>query len=137
MTIHWLIPATISLILWGCWSFLPKLSVRSMLPSHAMVFEGLGCFIIAILVFVFLGGKVEWDPRKIWIPILTGMCGIAGALTFLFAMKSGKASVVICYTAMYPLVGIILTSLVLGESLNTKEIAGLCCALLATLLFSI
>jgi transporter family protein len=102
-----------------------------------MVFEAIGVTIMALFILAFLGFRPDIHPKGIGLGILTGVLGITGALGFLFAVKSGKVTVVAMFTALSPVVTILLAHFFLNEPITLKEGLGILCAFAAIALFAI
>ncbi len=132
----WLLPAFVTLICWGVWAFVPKLTTRYISPMSAVVYESLGALVMGGVVLAILNFRPEVDARGVCLALATGMLGIAGALGFLFAVKSGKVSVVSMFTALSPLITVALGYLLLKEPITLKEGLGILCAFIAIFLFS-
>lgn len=65
------------------------------------------------------------------------MFNALGAWALFAAMKSGgKASIVAPLTALYPLVVVLVAPVILHESINLLQGAGVVCALIAVVLLS-
>lgn len=133
---NWLIFAVITLLMWGLWGFFPKLATSYMDPKSVLVYEVIGTLIVGIVVLSLLRFKPEVHTKGITFAILTGISGGVGLLFFLFAISRGKASIVVTTTALYPLVTIILASLLLKEPITLKQGIGIIFALIAMLLLS-
>jgi transporter family protein len=133
---HWVLPAFVTLICWGIWGFIPKITTRYIHPMSAMVYEAIGVGIMALVVLILLGFRPEIHPKGISLAVLTGILGITGALGFLFAIKSGKVSVVAMFTAMSPVVTVVLAFLLLKEPITVRESLGIACALAAIYFFT-
>jgi len=131
----WFLPALLTFVCWGIWAFIPKITTRYIHPMSAVIFETVGVIIAGFTVLVFVNFRPEIHPKGVGLGILTGLLGIAGALGFLFAVKSGKVSVVAMFTAMYPLVTLLLGYLILKEPITLKEGLGMLCAIAAIVLF--
>ena len=68
--------------------------------------------------------------------MLNGVLATLGMLAFYAAMESGKASIVGPVTALFPIVTVAASMLVLKERLNAVQCAGIGFALAAILLFA-
>lgn len=132
----WLIFSIITIILWGFWGFFPKLATAYMDPKSALFWEAVGSVIVGIIMFIVLNFEPVSHPKGAFFAVLTGIFGLLGALTFLFALSKGKASVVITLTALYPVFVIILSFVILGESITLKQGLGILCAFAAMILFA-
>src|SRR6185436_16578024 len=67
---------------------------------------------------------------------ITGIFGNLGNLAYLKALKLGEASIVAPYTALYPVVTVVLACILLRERLNAIQSVGFLLALVAAALFS-
>jgi transporter family protein len=133
---NWILPASVTFICWGIWGFIPKITTRYINPMSAVVYESIGVGIMGFLVFTILGFRPEVHAKGISLAIITGVLGITGALGFLFAVKSGKVSIVAVFTAMSPVITILLAYFLLKEPITVREGLGLICAFAAIYLFS-
>lgn len=125
----WLIYTLLAMFTWGIWAFLPKLSVKYINPKSAIVYEAIGGLLIGLIALLLIGFKVEKEPHGMLFAFLTGVTAIGGGLFFLYAVNQGKATVVIALTALYPLIGILLTFLFLHETITLKQGIGMALAL--------
>jgi len=66
--------------------------------------------------------------------LLWGTAAILGTLAFLFALSKWKASLVITMTALYPVVALILSFIVLHESITLKQSIWIFLSLIAIVL---
>lgn len=132
----WMLPACVTFICWGIWGFVPKITTRYISPMSAMVYETLGALVVGFVVLALLGFKPDVHAKGICLAVTTGMVGLTGALGFLFAVKSGKVSVVSMFTALSPLMTVALGCLVLKEPITLKEGLGILSALIAIMCFA-
>ncbi len=135
---QWFVYALIALFLWGFYGFFPKLSVLHMGPKSAILFQTLGAIIIALVVFVFaLKLKAETNAKGMLFSILTGIAGTAGTLFFLAALSAGgKTPVVVTMTALYPLVTMVLSFVLLHETISVMQAIGMMIALVAIVIMT-
>jgi len=132
----WILPASITLICWGFWAFIPKITTRYISPMSAVVYESIGALAMGVIVLAMIDFRPDVNARGIFPAILTGMLGMTGCLGFLFAVRSGKVSVVAMFTSLSPLITIALGYFVLNESITLKEGLGILSAFIAIVLFS-
>lgn len=132
----WLIFAILSLLAYGLWGFFPKLSIGYLNSKEFIIYEVIGMAFIT-LILLLLVGKPTFNTRGVTFAILTGITGIIGTLFFVTALARGKASVVVTMTALYPMIVIILASLILKEPITLKQGIGMVFALTALVFFSI
>lgn len=135
--LRWQLPATIALLVWGLWAFLPKLALRTFDPRSVLVWESLGSVLVGLGVLVSVGFRVQTSPVGAVAAVITGICGLGGALFFLVALERGKASVVVPFTSLYPLITLALSVLFLGERPSATNLIGVLFAMAAVVLLSI
>ena len=132
----WLLPAVFIPIVWGLWGLLPKLAVRHMSATHAMVYQVGGAVIFGIVLLAWIGFRPQVEPRGIAFAVAAGICGMGGAFLYLLAVSKGKVSIIVFISAMYPVVTIALSYIFLHETISLKEGIGMVFALAAIVLFS-
>jgi transporter family protein len=132
----WLLPVLGSFLFWGLWGFLPKITTRTITPMSAMIFEAIGGMLVAGIAFLSGGYRFELTRQGVFLALLTGMFGILGAWTYLQAVSTGKVSLVVSFTALYPILSILLALLFLGETLSIRQGVGILFALLSMLLIA-
>lgn len=132
----WILPACVTLVCWGIWGFVPKLTTRYISPVSAMIYETIGTFIVGGVALFLVDFRPDMHAKGICLAVFTGMIGLTGALGFLFAVKSGKVSVVAMFTALSPLITVTLGCLLLKEPLTPREIMGILTACVAIYFFT-
>ena len=132
----WVIFAILAMIVWGFWGFFPKLATNYISPKSVLVYEVIGAIIVGVAVLFLVNFKPEVNAKGITFAILTGIAGTLGALFFIFAVSRGETSVVVTTTALYPLITIILTFLILKEPITIKQGVGMIFAFAAMMLLS-
>ena len=132
----WILPALGTLVCWGFWAFIPKLTTRYISPMSAVVYESLGALMMGAVVLALLDFRPDANAKGIILALATGMLGMAGGLGFLFAVRSGKVAVVAMFTSLSPLITIALGYLLLNETITLKEGLGILSAFIAIFLFS-
>ena len=63
----WFLPAFLTLILWGIWGFIPKLTIRYIDPMSTVVFEVAGAMVFGLLMLFFLKLHPETRPTDFFI----------------------------------------------------------------------
>ena len=134
---EWLLPASMTMICWGIWGFIPKITTRYINPLSASVFEGLGSAVFALIVLFSLSFKPEIHPKGVSLAFITGLLGMLGALFYLFAMPRGKVSVIATIVALNPAITIALAYIFLKETITLKEGLGMVFACVAIVLFTV
>jgi transporter family protein len=133
---RWQFYASAALLVWGFWGYLPKLALRTLDPRSVVILEGLGGVLVGLTVLASRGYRVHGDASGMLAAVATGICGLGGAYFFLLALERGKASVVVPFTALYPLVTLALIVLLLRERPSPANLVGVAFAVVAVALLS-
>jgi len=133
---QWLLPTFGAFVLWGLWSFIPKITTKYISPKSAIVFEVLGGMLIAVIVLFSLKFKPDIHPKGVLLAITTGILGFAGALCFLYAASKGPISLIAVLSALYPVITIVLAMIFLNESISIKQGLGIVLGLGAMILIT-
>ena len=133
---EWLFPAFGAFVLWGFWSFIPKITTKYISPKSAILFEVLGGIILAVIVLISLKFKPDIHPKGVLLAISTGIIGFAGALCFLYAALKGPISLVALVSALYPIIAIVLAMFFLNETITIKQGLGIVLGLAAIVLLA-
>ena len=133
---QWLLPTFGAFVLWGLWSFIPKITTKYISPKSAIVFEVLGGMLIAIIVLISLKFKPDIHPKGVLLAITTGILGFTGALCFLYAASKGPISLIAILSALYPVIAIVLAITFLNESISIKQGLGIVLGLGAMILIT-
>jgi len=132
----WFVPAVAALILWGMWGLFQKLATNQMTPRNVYLAAVLGMIVVALAVFAMSDVPLQMNARGVFLALLAGICSSLGGFLFLHAISRGKASVVIPFTALYPLVTIILSVTVLNETITARQGLGIVMALISMVLLA-
>lgn len=133
---EWLVFSLLTLVLWGLWGFSSKIAtIYSSAPS-VYLYGSAGALVVTLFSVLFLGFRFDVHPVGIIYGILGGISGGAGIIFFYLAMRDGKASIVVTITALYPLVTLLLSYMILKEQITLKQTIGIFFALVAMVLLS-
>jgi len=133
---YWFIFGLFALILWGVWGFLPKLATRYIEPRSVLVFQTIGSILVTIVILATIDFRPELHTKGVTLAIVTGIIGTLGTASFLYSIAKGKASIVVTMTALYPIITIMLSLLILKESITIKQGIAIILALTAMALFA-
>ena len=133
---EWLIPTLGAVICWAGWAFLPKIALQHLNAKSTLIYEVLGGLTVGLLILVSLNYKLELDLRSSGIAFASGVLNILGVLCYLQAISKGKIALVSTISALYPLLVIVLSWLVLQESLTSKQFLGVGFGILAIVLLT-
>ena len=132
----WLWYSLLTVLAWGIVGVLQKLSTNNISAESSLIWLVVGFLLIA--PFFYPGPMLfHYSRASLAYGIFSGLLNALGAWALFAALKSGgKASVVAPFTALYPVVVIILVPPILHESVGLLQCAGVGCALIAVVLLS-
>jgi bacterial/archaeal transporter family protein len=134
MKMSWLFPAIFSMILWGVWGLFQKLATNQMPPRNVYFFATAGALCVVCSMLAATSFPLSVTNKGILFAVLAGASSSLGGLLFLTAISRGKASIVIPFTALYPVITIILSFTILKETITLKQGIGIVLALLSMVL---
>jgi uncharacterized membrane protein len=130
----------LTVALWGSWGLESKIIVDRMSPWTNQVLFSIG-LVPLVLWTVFsknLRRTAGSKKKGMTYGLVTGLLGGTGNIALYLALaRGGKASVVIPFVGLAPLVTVILALLWLGESLNRTQMVGVVLALISIYLLSL
>jgi transporter family protein len=133
----WLWFALTGIVAWGAAGFLQKLSTNKISAESSLIWVIVGYFLIEPWLYqsrVFF----TYSMRSVIFLILAGALNALALWAMLAAMKcGGKASIVVPFTALYPLVVVVATPILLHEALTLLQVFGILCGLGAVILLSV
>jgi transporter family protein len=133
----WFWYAALVLVSWGVVGLLQKLSTNYLSAEWALIWLVVGfCLMLPWLY----PGKVlfAYSARSVTWGVLSGSVNALGAWALLAALqRGGKASVVAPFTALYPVVVVLVAPFLLHESITPLQACGVLCALTAVVLLSL
>ncbi len=135
-TTAWLVPAILAMILWGIWGLFQKLATNHMAPRNVYFFATAGALCVVCSVLATSSFPLSVTSKGIFFAVLAGVCSSLGGLLFLTALSKGTASIVIPFTALYPVITIALCLTILQEAITLKQGIGIALALLSMLLLA-
>ncbi len=132
----WLFPATVTVIFWGLFGFIPKITTRYISPTSASVYAAFAGVPVALIIMAIMRFQLDTEPRGVILASITGVLGMLGALGYLVAVSRGPVSLISPLTALYPAFTILLAMVFLGETLVLRQWVGVGMALAAVLLIA-
>lgn len=132
----WLPSALFALLAFGLWGLFTKLAILYIDSKSALVFQTLGVFIVGFIALTVMDFKLTTNIKGLSYGLLTGIAYGIGCLFYFIAADRGKIVTVVTLTALYPLVTILLSYLLLHEAVTWKQLSGIGFALLAIYLMS-
>jgi bacterial/archaeal transporter family protein len=132
----WFGLAIVVLVCWGIAGLFQKLSTNHLSAETALVWLMVGFFLLDPWLYP-QESILAYSSRSLVFALLSSFLNALGGWALLAAMKhGGKASIVVPFTALYPLVTVSLAPLLLHEAINLSQGAGVVCALIAVVLLS-
>jgi transporter family protein len=135
-TPSWFIPAVMALVLWGVWGVLQKLATNHLPPRTVYLVSALGAIAVVLVIVATSRIQLPLSAEGTLFAVVAGICSALGGLLFLHAVSKGEASVVITFTALYPVVSIILSFVLFREAVTLKQGIGIVLALLSMVLLA-
>jgi len=132
----WLSIATV--FLWGAWGIQSKIIADRISPWMNQVLFPIGLLPLMAWMLAARHSRTERQVRKgAFYALITGILGGTGNIAFFAALGSGgKASIVVPFVGLAPLVTVLMALVILKESLTRTQIVGLIFALLSIYLLS-
>lgn len=126
------------ILLWGIWAFLFKIGVKLTGIKQALIWNNILAIFMSIGIILFLLPHAELRIGKgaFYVMIATAF-GITGSIIWYIALEKSRASIVVSFTALYPLVTVILSSVFLKEKISLYNRIGIVFALIAGILLSL
>jgi bacterial/archaeal transporter family protein len=114
-----------------------KFATRHISDELSTIFYTVGFLLLAIVIVA--AGSVEWNVsmKNLGLGVLVGLLLNVSTLTLFVAYRWGKASVVTPFTALYPLITVLLAGLILKEHFDLAKVVAIGLALMAGLALSI
>ncbi len=107
-----------ALVLWGVWSFLPKMAMQSMQPNSVLLYEAAGGVMVALPLLLFIKGGLSRNKKGISLVLFGSSLSIVAIFCYYIALRGGPVATVATITAMYPVVGVALARIFLKEKLT-------------------
>ena len=133
----WFFYAVVTMLFWGVWGALIERPEKNGFPATlgyaVWAFTMVPCALVALGV---IGWVPEHDLRSVVLGSAAGLLGAAGQLVLFDALRRGPAYLVFPVISLSPLVSVLLSVLLLGETASPRAWTGIVFALLAMPLLS-
>lgn len=138
---RWLRWSIVALFSWGVWAVMAKLIGDRLSGAHSQALSTLGILpVMVALGLVKHPGAVPGcqGRRGILYAASAGVVACGGNVFYYDLLgRGGKAAMLVPFTALYPLVTVLLALVLLQERLNRVQIAGVLASLAAIYLFNV
>jgi uncharacterized membrane protein len=133
----WFFYAVLTTLFWGVWGALIERPEKNGFPATlgyaVWALTMVPCALVALAV---IGWVPEHDLRSVLLGSIAGLLGAAGQLVLFDALRRGPAYLVFPVISLSPVVSVLLSVLLLGETASPRAWAGIACALAAMPLLS-
>lgn len=110
---------------WAFWGICGKLSANHGVPPTTLAFLS-SCASFVVIVGSYAWQRFPTAPTVTgsFFALLSGLCGAIGLLFFAMAIKRGDAALIVTLSAIYPVFTVILSPLILRETISLTHAAG-------------
>jgi transporter family protein len=122
---------------WGLWGFLAKVGSEKATPFQLQMLFTFGMVPVSLAILWRMKWKVASNWKGVSFGILSGVTTGIGILGYYAAMKGEAVAIVTPATGIFPLLTVMLATLLLGERLNRVQMCGIGLALLSIFILSL
>lgn len=134
---RWLLFAIFTTVSWGIWGAFIEIPEKAGFPATlGYIVWALTMVPCALAALHVIGWRFERDARSLVLGSLVGLLGAGGQLLLFEALRTGPAFIVFPVVALYPVLTIVLSVLVLHERASVRHWSGILLALPAIALLS-
>jgi uncharacterized membrane protein len=133
----WFVYALVTTLFWGVWgAFIERPEKNGFPATLGYAVWALTMVPCAVVALVVMGGPPEHDLRSVLLGCVAGLLGAAGQLVLFDALRRGPAYLVFPVISLSPVVSVLLSVVLLGETASPRAWSGIVLALLAIPLLS-
>jgi uncharacterized membrane protein len=134
----WLILAILVFIMWGIQAYIMKFANQSMQAEGIFFYMALSAVLLIpiALYMTDFSVQINWGFKGPWLAACIHVLNAIGALTLVYALRYGKAIVVVPLTGLSPVITVILSLLVYAVIPGPMLTVGLILATVALFLLS-
>lgn len=135
----WFSWTLLAVVCWGVWALLARLIGEALTPSQQQAWSTLGLLpVMGALAMSGRLGSPGRSPLSALCALGSGLLTCLGNIAYYAALNRGaKAAAVVPFTALYPVVTVLLALLLLRERMGTIQWAGLAASVAAIVVFNI
>lgn len=135
---NWITYSFIAIICWGIWGFLMKQALNYLDWRQIFIIQSIFTLVTSLLILAFLRPSLNLLFPDIGYAILASIASSLAVIAFYHALDAGEAIIIVPLTAaLYPVVTVILSYLILNEKIGLLRGIGIVLALIGVLLISI
>jgi len=133
----WFVYAVVTTLFWGVWgAFIERPEKNGFPATLGYVVWALTMVPCALVALYVIHWAPEWDLRSVLLGSTAGLLGAAGQLVLFDTLRRGPAYLVFPVISLSPVVSVLLSVLLLGETASPRAWTGIGLALLAMPLLS-
>ena len=133
----WFVYALVTTLFWGVWgAFIERPEKNGFPATLGYAVWALTMVPCAVVALVVMGGPPEHDLRSVLLGCVAGLLGAAGQLVLFDTLRRGPAYLVFPVISLSPVVSVLLSVVLLGETASPRAWSGIVLALLAIPLLS-
>jgi uncharacterized membrane protein len=133
----WFFYAVVTMLFWGVWgAFIERPEKNGFPATLGYAVWALTMVPCAVVALAVIGWVPEHDLRSVLLGSLAGLLGAAGQLVLFDTLRRGPAYLVFPVISLSPVVSVLLSVLLLGETATPRAWTGIVFALLAMPLLS-
>lgn len=134
----WLILAVFVFIMWAVQAYVMKFSNITMKSESIYFYMALSSLLLAPVAIIMtdFSMPINWGFRGPWLAAMVQILNAIGALTLVYALRYGKAIIVVPITGLAPVITIIISLIVYGVLPGGMLLTGLIIAAIAIVLLS-
>jgi transporter family protein len=133
---NWLVSSLVAMACWGIWGLLMKLASKYFSWHQIFIVTSIVTVMASLTVFIFFRPAINVHSLGFSYALLAGVVGSVALVAFNYAIEAGKSIIVVPLSALYPIVTIVLSFLVLHEEITLIKAVGIALGLAAILLIS-
>jgi drug/metabolite transporter (DMT)-like permease len=134
----WLILAIIVFIMWGVQAYVTKFANNTMQAESIYFYLSLSSLLLAPIAIIMtdFSTPINWGFRGPWLAGMIQILNAVGTLTFFYALRYGKAIVVVPITGLAPVITVVISLIVYAVVPGGLLLTGLIIASVALVLLS-
>jgi drug/metabolite transporter (DMT)-like permease len=136
--IGWLILAILVFVMWALQAFAMKFSNNSMKAESIFFYMTVTALMLAPVAVTMtdFSAAINWGFRGPWLAAIVQLLNAIGALTLVYALRYGKAIIVVPMTGLAPVITVVISLIVYGVVPGGILLTGLIIAFVAIVLLS-
>jgi drug/metabolite transporter (DMT)-like permease len=136
--IGWLILAILVFVMWALQAYMMKFSNNSMQAESIFFYMTITALMLTpvSIAMTDFSSAINWGFRGPWLTAMVQILNAIGALTLVYAIRYGKAIIVVPMTGLAPVITVVLSLIVYGVVPGGILLTGLIIASVAIVLLS-